>query len=86
MVPSICNIKYEIRELGKKNDSMDTTVADITENVHSGSLSNNVATYSADYCVYNFPLTSIEELTTFEEKLSDNTFKNKVVNYKYIFD
>lgn len=80
MVRSTSNLKYEIRELGKKIDSIEKSVSDIIENAHSGTFSNNIANNSIDDCVYNFPLTSIEELTTFDEKLLDNTFRNKVVN------
>jgi len=80
LVRSTGNLKYEIRELSKKIDSSEKTIMDIVENFqsvpHSHSVDNNFIEE-----VYNFPLTTIEELNFFEEKLSsDNIFCKKMVN------
>lgn len=80
LVRSTGNLKYEIRELSKKIDSLEKTIMDIVENfqsvLHSHSVDNNFIEE-----VYNYPLTTIEELNFFEEKLSsDNIFCKKMVN------
>uniref|UniRef100_A0A2S2NZ02 DUF4806 domain-containing protein n=1 Tax=Schizaphis graminum TaxID=13262 RepID=A0A2S2NZ02_SCHGA len=80
LVRSTGNLKYEIRELSKKIDSSEKTIMDIVENFqsvpHSHSVDNNFIEE-----VYNFPLTTIEELNFFEEKLSsDNIFCKKMIS------
>ncbi|XP_029348402.1 putative uncharacterized protein DDB_G0282133 [Acyrthosiphon pisum] len=81
LVRSTGNLKYEIRELSKKIDSSENTMMNIADNCHSIPRSNNADNNYIEDDVYCFPLTTIEELNTFEEKLSsDNIFCKKMIS------
>ncbi|CAI6373388.1 unnamed protein product [Macrosiphum euphorbiae] len=81
LVRSTGNLKYEIREPSKKIDSSENTMMNIADNCHSIPRSNNADNNYIEDDVYCFPLTTIEELNTFEEKLSsDNIFCKKMIS------
>ncbi|KAE9526810.1 hypothetical protein AGLY_013458 [Aphis glycines] len=78
LIRTTSNLSYEIRELAKKMDTMDQRLTDTIVNTASCTVrENNDLSYES---FWDLPLTTIENLVLFEEKLSDNLFRKKVIN------
>lgn len=75
---SIVNMKYDIKNMTTKMDRVENIMSDLQKNSNkSFSKGNN---NPVDTHIYNFPITSYDELKVFEEKLLDIEFRQKVVN------
>jgi len=74
---TLTNMKYEVRTITTKIDRLENVITDQQKN-HNNSLKINNY-YPVDERIYKFPLTSLEELTIFEEKIMDQDFRQKVV-------
>uniref|UniRef100_A0A2S2NHP3 Uncharacterized protein n=1 Tax=Schizaphis graminum TaxID=13262 RepID=A0A2S2NHP3_SCHGA len=76
LVRTTSNLRFEIRELAKKMDTMDQRFTDTIVNTSSAVRENNDL---SDESSWDLPLSTIENLKLFEEKLSDKLFRKKVV-------
>lgn len=77
LIRTTSNLRFEVRELAKKMDHMDQKITDSIANT-SSEIHGNIDL--SDESSWDLPLTSIEQLELFEEKLSDKLFRKKVVN------
>ncbi|CAH1715849.1 unnamed protein product [Aphis gossypii] len=77
LIRTTSNLRFEIRELAKKMDTMDQRLNDTIVNTSSAVHENNDL---SDESSWDLPLTTIENLELFEEKLSDKLFRKKVIN------
>jgi len=74
---SITNIKYDMKNCMIKIDRIENMLSDIHTNQNK-SFSKEV-NYFVNESIYKFPMTNIDELNMFEEKLGDIEFRQKVV-------
>ncbi|KAF0702600.1 Uncharacterized protein FWK35_00033851, partial [Aphis craccivora] len=75
LIRTTSNLRFEIRELAKKMDTTDQRLNDTIVNTSSAVHENNDL---FDKSSWDLPLTTIENLELFEEKLSDKLFRKKV--------
>lgn len=73
---TVTNMKYDLRNITTKIDRLENVLSDLPKNQNNSSTKNN---YHVDESIYNFPLTNLEELNIFEEKIKDNDFRQKMV-------
>ncbi|KAE9526928.1 hypothetical protein AGLY_013576 [Aphis glycines] len=71
------NLRFEIRELAKKMDTMDQRFTDTIVNTSSTVRENNDLSCGSSW---DLLLSTIENLQLFKEKLSDKLFRKKVIN------
>lgn len=76
---SITNIKYDMKNYMIKIDRIENMLSDIHTNQNK-SFSKEVNCL-VNESIYKFPMTSIDELNIFEEKLGDIEFRQKVVGF-----
>ncbi|CAI6372351.1 unnamed protein product [Macrosiphum euphorbiae] len=76
---SITNIKYDMKNYMIKIDRIENMLSDIHANQNK-SFSKEV-NHLVNDSIYKFPMTNIDELNIFEEKLGDIEFRQKVVHY-----
>ena len=74
---TLTNMKYEVRTITTKIDRLENVITDQQKNQNNLSTKNNY--YPVDESIYKFPLTSLEELTIFEEKIMDKDFRQQMV-------
>lgn len=74
---SVTNIKYDVRNITTKIDRLENVLSDLQKNQNNSSTKNNY--YPVDESIYKFPLTNLEELNIFEEKIMDNDFRQQMV-------
>jgi len=74
---SITNIKYDMKNYMIKIDRIENMLSDIHTNQNT-SFSKEV-NHLVNDSIYKFPMTNIDELNLFEEKLGDIEFRQKVV-------
>ncbi|KAE9530661.1 hypothetical protein AGLY_011123 [Aphis glycines] len=77
LIRTTSNLRFEIRELAKKMDTMDQRLTDTIVNTSSTVRENNNLSCESSW---DLPFTTIENFELFEEKLSDNLFRKKVIN------
>jgi len=79
-------MKYDIRTLIEKNEKLEELILNMSNNNSSIGNQTNVS-FEDDFLGYLnkiLPLKTNETLLEFESKLTDNVFKSKVVNIKFI--
>lgn len=74
---TLTNLKYEVRTMSTKIERLENVITDQQKNQNNSSTKNNY--YPVDENIYKFPLTSLDELTVFEEKIMDKDFRQKMV-------
>lgn len=80
LVRTVGNLKYEVREMSKKIDSIPQIISDTIDNNSSSLTIGSNGNQISLECIWDFPLKTLDDLEVFEEKLSDNTFKKRVVS------
>jgi len=71
MYRTVVSIKYDLQELLNKVDRLENQRTYIhEESIHQ----------SDEAVLWNFPITTLNEVILFEEKLQDKTFRFKMVN------
>lgn len=74
---TLTNLKYDMRTITTKIDRLENVITDQQKNQNNSSTKNDY--YLVDESIYKFPLTSLEELNIFEEKIMDKDFRQKMV-------
>jgi len=74
---TLTNLKYEVRTKSTKIERLENVITDQQRNQNNSSTKSNY--YPVDENICKFPLTSLDELTVFEEKIMDKDFRQKVV-------
>jgi len=74
---TLTNLKYDMRTITTKIDRLENVITDQQKNQNNSSTKNEY--YLVDESIYKFPLTSLEELNIFEEKIMDKDFRQKMV-------
>jgi len=83
LIQSVTNIKYELKDMTKKIDSIEERQTNmmVSSNDHP-CISGNVLHTNIIDETWNFPFTSFEELDGFKQKVLDNGYKLKLVKIK----
>ncbi|CAI6360473.1 unnamed protein product [Macrosiphum euphorbiae] len=76
---TLTNLKYEVRTMSTKIERLENVITDQQKNQNNSSTKNNY--YPVDENIYKFPLTSLDELTVFEEKIMDKDFRQKMITF-----
>jgi len=71
MYRTVVSIKYDLQELLTKVDRLENQ----RTSIHEESINQ-----SDEAVMWNFPITTLNEVILFEEKLQDKTFRFKMVN------
>lgn len=74
-------MKYDIKEILTKIDRLENNYEARSANVNEETLGN---INEQDEMIWNFPITTVDELLLFEEKLQDRSFRLRMVIIKFI--
>jgi len=74
---TVTNMKYDVKNITTKIDRLENVLSDLQKTQNNSSTKNNY--YPVDESIYKFPLTNLEELNIFEEKIMDTDFRQKMV-------
>ncbi|XP_060857932.1 uncharacterized protein LOC132935402 [Metopolophium dirhodum] len=76
LLRAVTNLKYEMREHGIKIERLEQTIV-------NNCLSKKIVEYNDNTTddIFDFPIKTLEELSIFEDKLLDNTFRLQMINY-----
>lgn len=75
---TVTNMKYDVKNITTKIDRLENVlISDLQKIQNNSSTKNNY--YLVDESIYKFPLTNLEELNIFEEKIMDTDFRQKMV-------
>lgn len=75
LLRAVTNLKYEMREHGIKIERLEQTII-------NNCLNKKIVEYNDDITddIFDFPIKTLEELSIFEDKLLDNTFRLRAVS------
>ncbi|KAF0710392.1 DUF4806 domain-containing protein, partial [Aphis craccivora] len=78
LLRAVTNLKYELRDYGVKIDRIENAIMN-NNYINTINEENNYSVTSEH--LYDFPMKTIEDLNVFEDKLLENTFRLKMINY-----
>ncbi|CAI6351216.1 unnamed protein product [Macrosiphum euphorbiae] len=78
LLRAVTNLKYELRDYGIKIDRIENAIMN-NNHINKTNDENHYSVTSEQ--LNNFPMKTIDDLNIFEDKLLDNTFRLKMINY-----